>query len=66
MPSLTTRPPGTTALAYRADSPCPADELLLVTLLTTWVLVTGRTPPAARPDQLSPEELIAFWADDRM
>ncbi|KAB8189658.1 hypothetical protein FH608_039430 [Nonomuraea phyllanthi] len=37
----------------------------LLTLLTTWVLATGRTPPAGRPDDLSAEELIDFWADDR-
>lgn len=63
MPLLTARP---SSIAYCADAPCPADEHLLVTLLTTWVLATGRTPPAARPDDLTPEELIDFWADDRI
>ena len=62
MPLLTARP---SSIAYCADAPCPADEQLLVTLVTTWVLVTGRTPPARRPDDLTPEELIDFWADDR-
>jgi hypothetical protein len=63
MPLLPARPSG---IAYCADAPCPADERLLVTLLTTWVLATGRTPPAVRPDDLTPEELIDFWADDRI
>ncbi|MGI5274114.1 hypothetical protein ACQEUU_33610 [Nonomuraea sp. CA-218870] len=62
MPLFTARP---SSFAYRADAPCPADEHLLITLLTTWVLATGRTPPAARPEDLTPDELIDFWADDR-
>jgi hypothetical protein len=53
-------------LAPRADASCPADEDLLLTLVTTWVLATGRTPPAGRPADLTPDELIAFWADDRI
>ncbi|NRQ33678.1 hypothetical protein HII36_17735 [Nonomuraea sp. NN258] len=63
MPLLTARPP---SIVYCADAPCLADEQLLITLVTTWVLATGRMPPAARPDELSPEELIDFWADDRI
>lgn len=62
MPLLTARP---SSIAYRADAPCLADERLLVTMLTTWVLATGRTPPAGRPGDLTPEELIDFWADQR-
>ncbi|MGW0805749.1 hypothetical protein [Nonomuraea sp. NPDC002799] len=61
MPLLTARP---SSIVYCADAHCPADERLLVTLLTTWVLATGRPPPAVRPDDLTPEELIDFWADD--
>ncbi|MCK2218782.1 hypothetical protein MF672_034050 [Actinomadura sp. ATCC 31491] len=63
MPLLTARP---SSMAYRSDAPCPADEHLLVTLVTTWVLATGRRPPAARPGDLTAEELIEFWADDRL
>ncbi|MER7505993.1 hypothetical protein AB0L05_24250 [Nonomuraea pusilla] len=40
------------------------DDQLLVLLVATWVLATGRTPPDRPIDQLGPEELIAFWADD--
>src|SRR5687768_18448715 len=40
MPLLFTARPS--SIAYCADAPCPADEHLLVTLLTTWVLATGR------------------------
>jgi hypothetical protein len=64
MPLLFTARPS--SIAYCADAPCPADEHLLVTLLTTWVLATGRTPPAVCPCDLTPDELIDFWADDRI
>jgi hypothetical protein len=30
-----------------------------------WSLATGRRlPPGVRPEQLSADELVAFWADD--
>ena len=61
VPHLTARPP---SVSYRADAPCPEDEHLLIILVTTWVLATGRTPPAKRPEDLTPDELIDFWADD--
>jgi hypothetical protein len=38
---------------------------LLVLLVSTWVLATGRTPPNRPPSELSSAELIEFWADDR-
>jgi hypothetical protein len=41
----------------------PEDELLAL-LLTMWVLHTGRIP-SDTPDQLTPDELIDFWADEQ-
>lgn len=44
-----------------------ADDLLAAILITNWTLATGRTLPAGiSPRSLSEEDLISFWADDRM
>jgi len=44
-----------------------ADDLLVAILTTYWTLATGRTLPAGvSPRSLSEEDLINFWADDRM
>ena len=44
-----------------------ADDLLAAILTTNWTLATGRTLPAGvSPRSLSEEDLISFWADDRM
>jgi hypothetical protein len=44
-----------------------ADDLLASILITNWTLATGRTLPAGvAPRSLSEEDLISFWADDRM
>ena len=44
-----------------------ADDLLAAILITNWTLATGRTLPAGVPPRsLSEEDLISFWADDRM
>ncbi|MEU7990630.1 hypothetical protein AB0B56_37820 [Streptosporangium canum] len=40
------------------------DDQLLILLVTTWALATGRIPPNRPADQLTPEELITFWADE--
>jgi hypothetical protein len=43
------------------------DDLLAAILVTNWTLTTGRTLPAGiSPRSLSEEDLIRFWADDRM
>jgi hypothetical protein len=43
------------------------DDLLAAILVTNWTLATGRTLPAGiSPRSLSEEDLISFWADDRM
>jgi hypothetical protein len=43
----------------------PDDELLAAIFVRMWALASGRTLPRnVRPDELSEEELIAFWADD--
>jgi len=41
------------------------DEILAAVLIRMWALASGRTLRSdVPPDQLSAEELIAFWADD--
>jgi len=43
------------------------DERLARVLITSWTLITGRTVRAdVPPHLLSEEELVTFWADDRM
>ena len=55
-----TEEPGTEAADH-------ADDLLAAILITNWTLATGRTLPAGvSPRSLSEEDLISFWADDRM
>jgi hypothetical protein len=39
------------------------DDQLALTLFSTWSVLTGRTLRAARPDDLTEEELIEFWQD---
>ncbi|MFF0309872.1 hypothetical protein ACFYSC_20790 [Streptosporangium sp. NPDC004379] len=40
------------------------DDQLLILLVTTWALTTGRIPPNRPSDRLTREELIEFWADE--
>ena len=41
------------------------DEVLAAVLIRMWALASGRSLRGdVPPDQLSPDELIAFWADD--
>src|SRR5712691_7067171 len=43
----------------------PEDDLLADILVRMWSLASGRRPrPGVRPDQMTAEELIGFWADD--
>lgn len=43
------------------------DELLAMLYIGTWMLRTGRVLPRdVPPHELHEEELIAFWADDRL
>ena len=69
------RPSGATnssAITQRAPSGEAADraegdDLLACILITSWTLATGRTLPAGvAPQALTEDELISFWADDRM
>lgn len=49
------------------DAADRGDDLLAAILITNWALATGRTLPAGiSPRSLSEEDLINFWADDRM
>lgn len=62
--------------AVRTASPAPGagarptacsgdDDLLAAVLFRMWALASGRPLPRnVRPDQLSEDELIGFWADD--
>jgi hypothetical protein len=60
-----TKEPGTKAPGTEAAD--HADDLLAAILTTNWTLATGRTLPAGvSPQSLSEEDLISFWADDRM
>jgi hypothetical protein len=63
----TPRPPSDPASSgISADGPGnPDDEVLATVLIRMWALASGRTLRSdVPPDQLSSEELIAFWADD--
>jgi hypothetical protein len=48
------------------QAPCTGDDdLLAAVLFRMWALASGRRLPRdVRPDQLTEEELIGFWADD--
>jgi hypothetical protein len=42
------------------------DELIARLLIDIWTLTTGKTLPCdVPPDELTEEELIDFWSDDR-
>jgi hypothetical protein len=41
-------------------------ELLARVLITSWSLATGRTLRGAAPQTLTEDELISFWADDKI
>lgn len=63
----TARPPSRPARSQtQADCPGdPGDAVLAAVLIRMWALASGRTLRRdVPPDQLSAEELIAFWADD--
>ena len=42
------------------------DQMLALMLTTIWATRTGRTLPPVPVSELSPEELIGFWADDQL
>jgi hypothetical protein len=57
--------PDVPAWAFRAGH--GEDQALACLLITQWALLTGRTPRTDVPlHMLSSEELISFWADQRM
>src|SRR5882724_10616134 len=49
-----------------ADPGAYEDQLLAVLLTTIWATRTGRTLPPVPVSELSPEELVNFWADDQL
>jgi hypothetical protein len=57
--------PDETASGANSPSLDPADEQLARILVRMWSLASGRRlRSGARPDELTAEELIDFWADD--
>lgn len=58
-------PPYSSGKARNAVSPASDDDLLAAMYVRMWSLASGRRLRSdVRPDQLTEEELIAFWADD--
>jgi hypothetical protein len=53
---------------HDGDAHCsPADTALMaLTLFTVWSARTGRVLPPVPIGDLTAEELVEFWADDRM
>jgi hypothetical protein len=70
MPASRDHPPARAASSARVGGPraypdTAEDDLLAATLIRMWELASGRKLPRnVPPEQLSKEELIAFWADD--
>jgi hypothetical protein len=59
------RRPALTPVAAARDLADADDEVLAAVLIRMWALASGRTLRRdVPPDQLSPAELIEFWADD--
>jgi len=50
----------------RTSRPAGEDELLAKVLITSWSMATGRTLRSVSPQTLTEEELISFWADDKI
>jgi hypothetical protein len=44
----------------------PEDRALALLLFTAWVARTGRVLRPVPVSELSPEELVNFWADDQL
>jgi hypothetical protein len=42
------------------------DRTLALLLVTVWAARTGRVLRPAPPSELTPEELVDFWADDQL
>jgi hypothetical protein len=42
------------------------DALLARVLITSWSLATGRTLRGVAPQAMTEDELISFWADDKI
>jgi hypothetical protein len=44
----------------------PDDRALALLLITVWAARTGRVPRPVPVSELTPEELVNFWADDQL
>jgi hypothetical protein len=61
----TTRPSLDVMYAVQPTAGTADDDLLAAVLIRMWALASGRPLPRdVPPDELTAEELIAFWADD--
>lgn len=65
---MATNPPITPLPATKpAAGPAAREDQLLALLLTTiWATRTGRDLPPVPVSDLSPAELMEFWADDQL
>jgi hypothetical protein len=65
---MATNPPSTPVPATKpAAGPAAREDQLLALLLTTiWATRTGRELPPVPVSELSPAELMDFWADDQL
>ncbi len=49
-----------------AESATPEEQVLALVLITAWAVRTGRVLRPVPMGELSPEELVDFWADDQL
>lgn len=60
-------PRSLTLSQLQKSSTLPADEATMaLTLVTTWIIRTGRSIPPVPVNELSAEEIEDFWADEQM
>jgi hypothetical protein len=52
------------AVSEKADE--LADRALTLILITSWAVRTGRVLRPVPVSELSPDELVEFWADDQL
>ncbi|MBB5080188.1 hypothetical protein [Nonomuraea endophytica] len=65
MPATIVRPPFPHITHDPPWSWMDDDDQLLIILVTTWALSSGRIPLRLPIDELTETELIDFWADDK-
>ena len=48
-----------------AESAAPEGQIIALVLITAWAVQTGRVLRPVPVSELSPAELVDFWADDQ-